>query len=91
MKSYIRLGLLLAAAVATEAHYIFSQVFVNGAVKGGDYTYIRKNSNTYMPSFPNEVINSPDLRCNKGAQPGGTQTLTGVNGYTGACCSTTDD
>ena len=42
---------------------------------GGDYDYIRKNSNTYMPSYTDEVVNSPDLRCNKGASAGdGTQT-----------------
>jgi hypothetical protein len=74
MKASLALS-LLAAPFAAHAHYIFSQVFVNGALKGGDYTYIRKNSNTYMPSFPSEVINSPDLRCNKGAQPGSTGTL----------------
>ncbi|KAI0009485.1 glycoside hydrolase family 61 protein [Xylariaceae sp. FL0662B] len=74
MKSF-SLAALLAASLA-EGHYIFSQLVVNDKVVGQDYTYIRKNSNTYMPSFP-EVIDSPDLRCNKGAQPGGsTQTYT---------------
>ncbi|KAI8622844.1 glycoside hydrolase family 61 protein [Xylariaceae sp. FL1651] len=74
MKSTSCLALL--AATTAYAHYIFSRVIVNGVAKGGDYTYIRQNSNTYMPSFPSEVINSPDLRCNKGAKPGGIQTLT---------------
>jgi hypothetical protein len=72
MKSISLLALL---ASTVQGHYIFSRVIQNGKAMGGDYTYIRKNSNTYMPSFPNEVINSPDLRCNKGAQPGGVQTL----------------
>lgn len=68
---------LLAAPLAAQAHYIFSIVFVNGVQKGGDYTYIRKNSNTYMPSFTNDIVNSPDLRCNTGARANsGTQTLT---------------
>ncbi|TLS28025.1 hypothetical protein PpBr36_02027 [Pyricularia pennisetigena] len=67
---------LLAGPLAAQAHYIFSIVFVNGVQKGGDYTYIRKNSNTYMPSYTNDIINSPDLRCNQGAVAGSTQTLT---------------
>jgi hypothetical protein len=65
MKSSFALSLLAAPLVA-QAHYIFSQVFVNGVAKGGDYTYIRKNSNTYMPSFTNDVVNSNNLRCNSG-------------------------
>jgi hypothetical protein len=66
---------LFAAPLAVQAHYIFSQVFVNGAAKGGDYAYIRKNTNSYMPSFTQDIVNSPDLRCNQGATPGSTQTL----------------
>lgn len=34
---------------------------------GGDYDYIRKNTNTYMPSFTADVVNSENLRCNEGA------------------------
>ncbi|KAK6821064.1 polysaccharide monooxygenase Cel61a [Apiospora arundinis] len=66
--------LLAAAPLVTEAHYIFSQLIVNGTPQGKDFTYIRQNSNSYMPSFPNEVIDSPDLRCNKGAKAGSAQT-----------------
>lgn len=70
--------LLLASAFAAiaDAHYIFNIMHVNGARQGGEYTYVRRNSNSYFPSFPNEIINSPDLRCNKGATAGNTQTLT---------------
>ncbi|KAK6857080.1 hypothetical protein PG995_007267 [Apiospora arundinis] len=66
--------LSLALATAVHAHYIFSELIVNGVAQGGDYAYIRKNSNTYMPSFTSEVVNSPDLRCNKGATAGSTKT-----------------
>ncbi|RMY65082.1 hypothetical protein D0863_09364 [Hortaea werneckii] len=66
---------LLAAPLTVQAHYIFSQLVINDEMIGGDYDYIRKNSNTYMPSYTDEVVNSPDLRCNKGASAGdGTQT-----------------
>lgn len=65
------------AAAATEAHYIFNILIVNGVAQGGEYAHVRKNSNTYMPSFTSEVVNSPDLRCNKGARAGdGTKTYT---------------
>ena len=69
------LAAAILASPLTSAHYIFSQLVVNGALKGGDYTYIRKNNNNYQPSFPSEVISSPDLRCNKGATAGSTQTF----------------
>lgn len=75
MKASVILS-LLAAPLAVQAHYIFSQLIVNGQAKGGDYIYIRKNSNSYMPSFTNDVVNSPNLRCNSGAQPGSAQTFT---------------
>jgi hypothetical protein len=65
MKASVILS-LFAAPLAVQAHYIFSQLIVNGQAKGGDYTYIRKNSNSYMPSFTNDVVNSPNLRCNSG-------------------------
>lgn len=71
----ISLALFLAAPLI-EAHYIFSQLIVNGKAIGGDYTHIRKNSNTYMPSFTSEVVNSADLRCNKGARAGSTTPYT---------------
>jgi len=68
--------LALLAPMAANAHYIMNQLIVDGQAIGGDYAYARKNSNSYMPSFPNEVINSPDLRCNKGAVAGNTATYT---------------
>lgn len=40
------------------------------------YAYTRKNSNSYNPSFPSELMNSNDLRCNKGATAGSTATYT---------------
>jgi hypothetical protein len=63
-------------APLANAHYIFNRLIVNGANIGGEYAYVRKNSNTYMPSFPSELMNSNDLRCNKGATAGNTATYT---------------
>ncbi|KAK1982121.1 fungal cellulose binding domain-containing protein [Colletotrichum cereale] len=74
MKGLLSFGLLAAPLV--QGHYIFSQLFVNGKAVGGDYAYIRKNSNTYMPSFTSDIVNSPDLRCNKGATSATAQTYT---------------
>jgi hypothetical protein len=70
------LAVLALLASATEGHYIFNRLIVNGKSLGGEYAYTRKNSNTYMPSFTNEVVNSNDMRCNKGAKPGSTKTYT---------------
>ncbi|KAK4221286.1 putative endo-beta-1,4-glucanase D [Podospora fimiseda] len=71
-------SLLLAglAASTAQAHYIFNILMVNGQRIGGEYTYVRRNSNSYMPTFP-DILNSPDFRCNVGARPGG-----GVQTYT---------
>jgi hypothetical protein len=66
----------LLAPLGANAHYIFNRLIVNGAAIGGDYAYVRKNTNSYMPSLPSELMNSPDLRCNKGAKAGGTATYT---------------
>jgi hypothetical protein len=66
----------LLAPLGANAHYIFNRLLVNGAAMGGDYAYTRKNSNSYMPSFPAELMNSNDLRCNKGAAAGNTPTYT---------------
>jgi hypothetical protein len=68
--------LALLAPLGTNAHYIFNRLIVNGAAIGGDYAYTRKNTNSYMPSLPSELFNSPDLRCNKGAKAGSTPTYT---------------
>lgn len=70
------LSLVALVAPLVKGHYIFSQLVVDGKAVGQDYTYIRKNSNTYMPSFTDEIVNSEELRCNKGARPGSTQTYT---------------
>ncbi|KAK0732171.1 glycoside hydrolase [Lasiosphaeris hirsuta] len=61
---------LAAFAAAADAHYIFNILFVNGKKIGGEYTYVRKNSNSYNPAFP-EIVEKNDLRCNVGAKPGG--------------------
>ncbi|KAK1998059.1 fungal cellulose binding domain-containing protein [Colletotrichum falcatum] len=66
----------LLAVPLVQCHYIFSQLIVNGNAVGGDYTYMRKNSNDYQPSFTSEIVNSPELRCNKGATTGTAQTYT---------------
>lgn len=68
--------LALVAPLGANAHYIFNRLIVNGAAIGGDYAYTRKNSNTYQPSFTADIVNSPDLRCNKGATAGSTATYT---------------
>ena len=60
----------------SQAHYIFSILKHNGKQVSGDYTYIRKNTNTYMPSFTSEIVNFPELRCNKGATNAASQTYT---------------
>ena len=71
MKSFLILGALAALA---DAHYIFNILIVNGKTMGGEYAYVRRNSNSYNPAFP-DIVDTPDLRCNKGAKPGNTKTL----------------
>ncbi len=65
---------LLAAPFVAQAHYIFSQLIVNGEAVGSDYSYIRQNTNTYMPSYTDEIIDSEELRCNKGATTAASET-----------------
>lgn len=65
---------LLAAPLAVNAHYIFSQLIVNGEAVGSDYSYIRQNTNTYMPSYTDDIINSEELRCNEGATNAASET-----------------
>ncbi len=65
---------LLAAPLAANAHYIFSQLIVNGEAIRSDYSYIRQNTNSYMPSFTDDVINSEDMRCNVGATNAASET-----------------
>ncbi|KAH9882607.1 hypothetical protein J1614_000843 [Plenodomus biglobosus] len=66
----------LLAPFGANAHYIFNRLIVNAASIGGEYAYVRKNSNSYNPSFPSELMNSNDLRCNKGAKASNTATYT---------------
>ncbi|KAM0722245.1 hypothetical protein Q7P37_001686 [Cladosporium fusiforme] len=73
-KPLYSLAATLLAAQAVHGHYIFSQLVVNDELVGGDYDYIRKNSNDYQPSFTADVINSEDLRCNTGALSSSAQT-----------------
>lgn len=68
--------LALIAPLGANAHYIFNRLIVNGASIGGEYAYTRKNSNSYNPAFTNDIVNSNDLRCNKGATAGNTATYT---------------
>lgn len=74
-QKYWSLLAALLAAPLTEGHYIFSQLLVNGSPEGADYDYIRKNSNSYQPSYTDEVIGSPDLICNKGASGASSKTF----------------
>jgi hypothetical protein len=68
-------SLLLVAALAAvaDAHYIFNILIVNGKTIGGEYAYFRRNSNSYNPAFP-DIVETNDLRCNKGAKSGNTAT-----------------
>lgn len=68
--------LALLAPLGANAHYIFNRLIVNGQSVGGEYAYTRKNSNSYNPAFTNDIVNSNDLRCNKGATAGSTATYT---------------
>jgi hypothetical protein len=72
------LFLLAALAAAADAHYIFNILIVNGKKIGGEYTYFRKNSNSYNPAFP-EIVESNDLRCNVGAKPNANVQTYAVN------------
>lgn len=65
--------LLAALATPSTAHYIFNILVVNDQEVGGEYDYIRRNTNSYMPSFP-DILTTEDLRCNVGARAGSTQT-----------------
>jgi hypothetical protein len=66
MKTSILAAAITALAPVAQAHYIFNRLIVNGASIGGEYAYTRKNSNSYMPSIPSEIMTTNDLRCNKG-------------------------
>ncbi|KAG9193433.1 hypothetical protein G6011_03468 [Alternaria panax] len=67
----------LLAPLGANAHHIFNRLIVNGAAVGGNYAYTRKNTNSYMPSFPQEMLNSPDpgIAFNKWRTPSRTQCL----------------
>ncbi|KAF2731882.1 hypothetical protein EJ04DRAFT_609684 [Polyplosphaeria fusca] len=71
-------SLLLVALTAplASAHYIFNRLIVNGASIGGEYAYVRKNSNSYNPAFTADIVPSTELRCNKGAKAGSVPTYT---------------
>jgi len=66
----------LLAPLGLNAHCIFNRLIVNGVSSGGEYAYTRKKSNSYNPSLTNELMDSNDLRCNKGATAGSTATYT---------------
>ncbi|KAH7342603.1 glycosyl hydrolase family 61-domain-containing protein [Rhexocercosporidium sp. MPI-PUGE-AT-0058] len=56
---------LVATSSIVEGHYIFNRLIVNGKSIGGD--------NSYNPAFTADVVNSNDMRCNKGAKSGSTK------------------
>ena len=66
---------LAALAASADAHYIFNILFVNGQRQGGEYAYVRRNTNAYNPVFP-DILDKNDLRCNVGARAGNTATFT---------------
>lgn len=55
---------------------IFNVLIHNGEEQGGEYTYTRKNSNSYQPSYTSELMDSTDLRCNKGGLDSPSETYT---------------
>ena len=61
---------VLAISALADAHYIFGLLVVNNKQIGTQYEYFRKNTNSNNPGLA-DIITSPDLRCNKGAKPGG--------------------
>jgi hypothetical protein len=66
---------VLGVATLVDAHYIFGILMQNNKQIGGQYEYFRKNSNSNNPGLQ-DIITSPKLRCNVGAEPGqGTKTF----------------
>jgi hypothetical protein len=53
---------------------LLSAVFINGAEVGGEYSYVRQNSNSYNPVVTDEIIDSEELRCNMGATNAASET-----------------
>jgi Auxiliary Activity family 9 (formerly GH61) len=74
MKTFSLLAFVIPPLV--QSHYIFNRLVVDGKEIGAEYDYFRRNSNSYNPAFTADIVNSPDLRCNKGAKPGSTKTYT---------------
>jgi len=72
------LFVLAALNAAVRAHYIFDIMIVNGKQIGGEYTYVRRNTNSYNPAFP-DILTKEDLRCSAGAKPGGNVKTLEVN------------
>ncbi|GAW17940.1 hypothetical protein ANO14919_074090 [Xylariales sp. No.14919] len=76
MKTLYPLATLLAAASSpVSAHWVYSQLIVNGAFAGEPYQYIRppQNGNNFLSD-----VNSTDMRCNVGGSSGltnNTETL----------------
>lgn len=72
---------LLAAAVAplASAHYSFSQVIVNGALRGTDWSYVRQHTRGYMPTYRDEAATSTNFRCNQNALSGANTGVLTVN------------
>ncbi|CAJ2513115.1 Uu.00g012340.m01.CDS01 [Anthostomella pinea] len=77
VSSTLTAAVALLSAPLVSSHYILNILMHNGAAVGGEYAYVRKNSNTYMPSFF-EIIDTNELRCNKGAVAGSTATYQDV-------------
>ncbi|GJC80819.1 putative endo-beta-1,4-glucanase D [Colletotrichum liriopes] len=73
MKATFVLSAVLGLVSSASAHYTFDKLLLNGAMQGGDNTYVRKHQNGYMPTkfknIPSGSIspNDADFSCNKGA------------------------
>ncbi|KAF2681615.1 lytic polysaccharide monooxygenase [Lentithecium fluviatile CBS 122367] len=66
------LGLLVAAALKTVAHWTYDRIIVNGQIIGKPYQYVREHNNSNIPL---QNVNSTDMRCNIGGISGSnTQT-----------------
>lgn len=75
MKVIAVVGLLQAGF--GHAHYAFSRLAVNGVDIGGDYDYIRPQSNGIIPVYtdPQQGFTSPFMRCNNYTGPSKTLTV----------------
>lgn len=59
-------GALALLPQLSSAHFLFPHLMLNG-VKTGAYEYVREHDNGFQPSWTPEILDSNDIRCNKGS------------------------